>query len=107
MQQNIPVNVLVGDRTYRVLVAPSDEERLRKLAKAINDQILEFRTRFGGKDMQDYLAMVLLWHLSESRPGGGGAGAAGGAGVAAVAGELASLESLLDGMPLPSGPGTP
>ncbi|NDC78899.1 MAG: cell division protein ZapA [Chitinophagia bacterium] len=102
MQQNIPVNVLVGDRTYRVLVAPSDEERLRKMAKAINDQILEFRTRFGGKDMQDYLAMVLLWHLSESRPG-----AVGGAGMAAVTGELTSLESMLDSMFLPSGSGTP
>lgn len=102
MQQNIPVNVLVGDRTYRVLVAPSDEERLRKMAKAINDQILEFRTRFAGKDMQDYLAMVLLWHLSESRPGTGG-----GAEMATVTGELASLESLLDGLALSSGGGTP
>lgn len=106
MQQNIPVNVLVGDRTYRVLVAPSDEERLRKMAKAINDQILEFRTRFGGKDMQDYLAMVLLWHLSETRPGSG-TGSNGGAGMAAVTGELAALESLLDGITLPSEAGTP
>lgn len=106
MQQNIPVNVLVGDRTYRVLVAPSDEERLRKLAKGINDQILDFRTRFAGKDMQDYLAMVLLWHLAESRPGGG-SGTIGGAGLAAVTGELASLESLLDGMILSPGSGTP
>jgi hypothetical protein len=105
MTQNVPVNVLVGDRTYRVLVAPSDEERLRKMSKAINDQILEFRTRFGGKDMQDYLAMVLLWHLSETRPGGG-SGTVGGAGLAVVSGELASLESLLDDMLQSAGSGT-
>jgi hypothetical protein len=100
MQQNIPVNVLVGDRTYRVLVAPADEERLRKMAKAINDQIVEFRSRFAGKDMQDYLAMVLLWHLSESRGGSGG-----GAELAAVSEELASLESLVDGLARPHGGG--
>lgn len=102
MQPSIPVNVLVGDRTYRVLVAPCDEERLRRMARAINDQILDFRTRFGGKDMQDYLAMVLLWHLSEARPGSGA-----GVGMAAVSGELASLESLLDGMFPPTAPGRP
>jgi len=105
MQQMIPVNILVGDRTYRVLVEPADEERIRRLAKAVNEQLLDFKTRFAGKDMQDYLAMVLLWHLSETRPGGG-SGTVGGAGLAVVSGELASLESLLDDMLQSAGSGT-
>lgn len=92
MEQMIPVNILVGDRTYRVLVEPADEERIRRLAKAVNDQILDFKSRFAGKDMQDYLAMVLLWHLSEPKAGTGG-----GADLLAVSEELSALESLLDG----------
>jgi len=97
MQQMIPVNILVGDRTYRVLVEPADEERIRRLAKAVNEQLLDFKTRFAGKDMQDYLAMVLLWHLSEPK-----AVPAGGADLLAVSEELSALESMLDGAVRPS-----
>ncbi|MBM3442029.1 MAG: cell division protein ZapA [Bacteroidetes bacterium] len=93
MQQSIPVNIPVGDRAYRVLIAPNDEERLRKMAKAINDQIQDFKIRFAGKDMQDYLAMVLLWHLSESRLGPNGQGE-----ISAVSEELASLGTLIDNL---------
>jgi cell division protein ZapA len=69
MQELIPINVLLGDRTYRIRVLPSDEEEVRKILKIINDKILEFKTRFSGKDMQDYIAMVLLWYSTQSIPG--------------------------------------
>lgn len=36
-----------------------------KTIKNINDKILEFRTQFAGKDMQDYIAMVLAWYATE------------------------------------------
>jgi cell division protein ZapA len=35
------------------------------MAKKLNDQLTVFKTEYAGKDMQDYLAMVLLWHVSE------------------------------------------
>jgi cell division protein ZapA len=38
---------------------------VRKTIKTINDKILEFRTQFAGKDMQDYIAMVLAWYATE------------------------------------------
>jgi cell division protein ZapA len=69
MQDLIPINVLIGDRTYRVKIYPKDEEAVRKTLKVINDKIIEFKTQFAGKDMQDYLAMVVLWYATQSSPG--------------------------------------
>jgi hypothetical protein len=68
MQELIPINVLIGDRTYRVKIYPKDEEIVRKTLKTINDKVLEFKTQFAGKDMQDYLAMVVLWYATQSAP---------------------------------------
>lgn len=61
----IAVNILVGDRNYRLKVKPSDEEQLRKTIKLVNSKLLEFKTHFAGKDMQDYIAMVLIWLATE------------------------------------------
>ena len=52
MQELIPVNVMIGDRNYRVKIEPTDEESVRKVLKTINDKIMEFKTQFAGKDMQ-------------------------------------------------------
>ncbi len=64
-EELIPLNLLIGDRTYRVRVQPKDEEVVRKTIKTINDKMLEFKTHFAGKDMQDYIAMVLVWFATE------------------------------------------
>src|SRR3954452_23054134 len=61
----IPLNLVIGDRTYRVRINPKDEEVVRKTVKTINDKLLEFKTQFAGKDMQDYIAMVLVWFATE------------------------------------------
>lgn len=60
----IPINVVVGDRTYRIRIEPADEETVRKTVKIINDKLVEFKTAFAGKDMQDYIAMVVLWYAT-------------------------------------------
>jgi len=57
----IPLNLLIADRTYRIRILPADEEVVRKTAKTINDKLVEYKTAFAGKDMQDYIAMVLIW----------------------------------------------
>ena len=90
MDALIPINVVVGDRTYRVRVAPTDEEVVRKTLKLINDKIIEYKTEFAGKDMQDYLGMVLLWFATQQ---------AGGKSLPAISemsGQLEKLEGLLD-----------
>ncbi|MBY0476604.1 MAG: cell division protein ZapA [Chitinophagaceae bacterium] len=65
----IPVNIVIGDRSYRIKVSAADEEQVRKTVKTINDKILEFKTMFAGKDMQDYVAMVLVWYATETSSG--------------------------------------
>jgi len=65
-EELIPINILIGDRTYRIKSLASDEEVIRKTLKVINQKILEFKTQFAGKDMQDYIAMVLIWYATES-----------------------------------------
>jgi len=65
MEELIPVNILVGDRNYRVKIKPADEENLRKTIKLVNNKLVEFKTNFAGKDMQDYIAMVLIWLATE------------------------------------------
>lgn len=61
----IPVNILIGDRTYRIKTNPKDEEVIRRTVKTINDKIIEFKTQFAGKDMQDYIAMVMIWYATQ------------------------------------------
>ena len=65
-EQPIPLNIVIGDRNYRIKILPSDEEVVRKTLKTINDKIIEFRSLFAGKDMQDYISMVLIWYATES-----------------------------------------
>jgi cell division protein ZapA (FtsZ GTPase activity inhibitor) len=66
MQTLIPINVVIGDRSYRVKIDPKDEETVRKTLKTINDKIIEYKTVFSGKDMQDYIAMVILWYAAQA-----------------------------------------
>ena len=61
----IPLNILIADRTYRIKILSKDEETVRKVLKTINDKIIEFKTQFAGKDMQDYISMVLIWYATQ------------------------------------------
>jgi cell division protein ZapA len=65
MEELIPITAVIGDRSYRIKIEPGDEEVVRKTLKTINDKIIEFKTMFAGKDMQDYIAMVLVWYATE------------------------------------------
>ena len=69
MQELIPINVVIGDRTYRIKIDPADEEVVRRTLKTMNDKIIEYKTQFAGKDMQDYIAMVLLWYATQASSG--------------------------------------
>ncbi len=70
MSELIPVNILIADRSYRLKIESTDEEMVRKTAALINDKIGEFKTQFAGKDMQDYVSMVLLWFATEQKQSG-------------------------------------
>jgi len=65
MSELIPINLVIGDRTYRIKTLPKDEEVIRHTIKIINDKIIEFKTQFAGKDMQDFIAMVMVWYATQ------------------------------------------
>lgn len=92
MNELIAISAFIGDRSYRIKIDPVDEEVVRKTLKTINDKIVEFKTMFAGKDMQDYVAMVLIWYATEQH-----AGAAAGIEQENLAEKLTNIEQLLDG----------
>ena len=65
MDQLIAATVVIGDRNYRIKMDAKDEEVVRGTVKTINDKVIEYKTQFAGKDMQDYIAMVLIWFATE------------------------------------------
>lgn len=91
MSELIPISALIGDRTYRIKINPADEEVVRKALRTINEKIIEFKTQFAGKDMQDYIAMVMIWYATEQQNSGP-------AGIEKenLAGQLGQLEKMLD-----------
>lgn len=91
MSELIAISALIGDRSYRIKIKPSDEEVVRKTLKTINDKIIEYKTMFAGKDMQDYIAMVLIWYATEQH-----AGAAAGILKDNLSDQLNTIEKLLD-----------
>jgi cell division protein ZapA len=66
MSELIPINIIIGDRSYRIKTLAKDEEVIRRTLKTINDKIIEFKTEFAGKDMQDYIAMVMIWYATQT-----------------------------------------
>lgn len=64
-EELIPINIVIGDRTYRLRSSPEEEGTIRNSVKTINDKIIEFKTQFAGKDMQDYIAMVMIWYATD------------------------------------------
>ncbi len=61
MSDLITVNVIVADRNYRLKISPTDEAVLRNTVQIINEKIVEYKSQLAGKDMQDFVSMVLLW----------------------------------------------
>ncbi|HVB02083.1 MAG TPA: cell division protein ZapA [Chitinophagaceae bacterium] len=62
----IPINVILADRSYRLKVRPDEEEQVRGSIKLVNQQILEFKTAYAGKDIQDYIAMCLITYATRT-----------------------------------------
>lgn len=87
----LPLNLVIGDRTYRIKVEAKDEEVVRKTARTINEKLIEFKTSFAGKDMQDYLAMVLVWFATEQN-----AAIANSVEVDNISSRLQTIEKLID-----------
>lgn len=60
MDDKLSIRVNVADRFYPLKIDRSDEEKIRKAAKLINEKVLQYRQRYNDKDLQDFLAMAAL-----------------------------------------------
>jgi len=60
MDEEFSINVTIADRRYPMRINRSEEEKIRKAAKIINERVLQYQQRYSGKDNQDCLAMSAL-----------------------------------------------
>ncbi|RFS22759.1 cell division protein ZapA [Chitinophaga silvatica] len=71
MDTLIPVNIVVSDRSYRIKIKPEEEEEVRRIMKEVNEKIVDFKTSYAGKDLQDYIAMALIMYATHPVTSGG------------------------------------
>ncbi|MDA3929159.1 MAG: cell division protein ZapA [Prolixibacteraceae bacterium] len=57
MDDELSINITIAERRYPMRIKRSEEEKIRKAAKIINERILQYQERYIGKDNQDFLAM--------------------------------------------------
>ena len=60
------IDVKIADRTYPLKIKSADENRVKQAAEKINQQLKELREKYDARDMQDYLAMILMLQLNSS-----------------------------------------
>ena len=58
--EEITINIVIADRSYKLTVARADEEKVRKAAAMINDRIKSYSAHYAFKDVQDLLSMTAL-----------------------------------------------
>ncbi len=56
----ISITVKLGQRSYPLTVRRDEEERIRKAAKRVNDEINKLRDNYGITDSADLYAMACL-----------------------------------------------
>ena len=56
----LTITITIADRPYRLKINRSEEEMVRRAAKAINDKINSYSLKYAHKDKQDLVAMIAL-----------------------------------------------
>ena len=55
------INIKIAERFYPLKIdREEDEERIRKAGRLIDDRLSQYKQRYSGKDVQDFLALVAL-----------------------------------------------
>ncbi len=60
MDDKLSIRVNVAERFYPLKISRSDEEKIRKAARLINEKVLQYKQKYTDKDLQDFLAMAAL-----------------------------------------------
>lgn len=66
MDETLAINVTIADRRYPMRIKRSDEEKIRKAVKLLNERILQYQQRFKVKDQQDLLAMTAMQFVMQN-----------------------------------------
>lgn len=56
----IKINIIIAERSYKLTVEREEEERVRRAASFVNDKIKQYSKSYAFKDNQDLLAMAAL-----------------------------------------------
>ncbi|MBN1951525.1 MAG: cell division protein ZapA [Bacteroidales bacterium] len=64
MDEKLSIRVNIIDRYYPLKIDRSDEEKIRKAGKIINDKVLQYKQKYSDKDVQDFLAMATLQYVT-------------------------------------------
>jgi cell division protein ZapA (FtsZ GTPase activity inhibitor) len=65
-EEMISINVWLAGRSYRIRIKADEEETVRKAVKVADENVIQMRTQYAGKDDQDFLAMCLLMYAANS-----------------------------------------
>jgi cell division protein ZapA len=60
MEEKLSIKINIGDKYYPLRIERSEEEMIRKAAKAINDKLNQYKGKYAERDMVDLLAMTAL-----------------------------------------------
>jgi cell division protein ZapA (FtsZ GTPase activity inhibitor) len=58
--EQLSIKVQIAERFYPLKIKRTDEEKIRKAARLINDKVLQYKQRYTDKDSQDFMAMAAL-----------------------------------------------
>ncbi len=65
MDDKLSIRINIADRYYPLKIDRNEEEKIRTATKIINETVSQYRTKYGGKDVQDFLAMVALQYATK------------------------------------------
>jgi len=58
------IDIKIADRSYPLKVKPEQENQVKLSAERINSQLKDLKEKYAARDMQDYLAMILLLQMN-------------------------------------------
>lgn len=65
MDDKLSIRINIIDRYYPLKIDRSDEEKIRKAGKIINEKVLQYKQKYSDKDVQDFLAMASLQYVTK------------------------------------------
>ncbi len=66
MDEKLSIRINIAERFYPLKIERKEEEKIRKAAKLINDTIYQYKSKYGDKDIQDFLSMVALQYATKA-----------------------------------------